>query len=46
MLGFLGLDDIRFIHVEGLQMGPESAARGIELARKELGDLVVPAAAA
>lgn len=46
MLGFLGLDDIRFIHVEGLQMGPESAARGIEHARKELGDLVVPAAAA
>lgn len=46
MLGFLGLDDIRFIHVEGLQMGPESAARGIERARKELGDRLVPAAAA
>lgn len=46
MLGFLGLEDIRFIHVEGLQMSPESAAGGIERARGQLGKLVSTAAAA
>ncbi|HKP26872.1 MAG TPA: NAD(P)H-dependent oxidoreductase [Dongiaceae bacterium] len=46
VLGFIGLTDIRFIHVEGLQMSPEAAAGGIERARGELGKLVSAAAAA
>jgi|SRR5689334_449351 len=46
MLGFLGLDDISFIHVEGLKMSPEAAAAGIERARETIADLVPVAAAA
>jgi FMN-dependent NADH-azoreductase len=45
MLGFLGLD-VTFVHVEGLKMGPEAAASGIERARKAIGDLLPAAAAA
>ncbi len=46
MLGFLGLTDIAFIHVEGLQVSPEAAARGIEQARQAvLATLPVAAAA-
>ena len=45
MLGFLGLD-VTFIHVEGLKIGPEAAASGIERARKAIGDLLPAAAAA
>jgi len=45
MLGFVGLD-VTFIHVEGLKMGPEAATRGIERARKAIGDLLPTAAAA
>jgi len=46
MLGFLGLDDVTFIHVEGLKISPEAAASGIERARKAIGDLLPAAAAA
>jgi len=46
MLGFIGLDDVTFIHVEGLKIGPEAAASGIERARKAIGDLMPTAAAA
>jgi len=46
MLGFLGLDDVTFIHVEGLKISPEAAASGIERARKAIGDLLPTAAAA
>jgi FMN-dependent NADH-azoreductase len=46
MLGFLGLDDVRFIHVEGLKISPEAAAGGIERARQELGELFSAATAA
>ena len=46
MLGFLGLDDVTFIHVEGLKISPEAAASGIERARKTIGDLLPIAAAA
>ena len=28
ILGFLGMTDVRFIFAEGLNMGPEAAARG------------------
>jgi FMN-dependent NADH-azoreductase len=46
MLGFLGLDDITFIHVEGLKVSPEAAASGLERARKSIGDLLPIATAA
>jgi FMN-dependent NADH-azoreductase len=46
MLGFLGLDDVSFIHVEGLKIGPEAATSGIERARKAIGDLLPTAVAA
>ena len=46
MLGFLGLDDVTFIHVEGLKISPEAAASGIKRARKVIGDLLPAAAAA
>ena len=46
MLGFLGLDDVAFIHVEGLKMSPEAAAAAIERAREAIGDLLPAAAAA
>lgn len=46
MLGFLGLDDVTFIHVEGLKIGPEAAASGIERARRAIGDLLPTAVAA
>ena len=46
MLGFLGLDDVTFIHVEGLKISPEAAASGIERARRAIGDLLPAAAAA
>jgi FMN-dependent NADH-azoreductase len=46
MLSFLGLDDVTFIHVEGLKVSPEAAANGIERARQVIGDLLLAAAAA
>lgn len=45
MLGFLGLDDVSFIHVEGLKISPEAATAGIARARKAIGDAMLPAAA-
>jgi FMN-dependent NADH-azoreductase len=46
ILGFLGLDDVTFIHAEGLKVSAEAAASGIERARKAIGDLLPSAAAA
>jgi FMN-dependent NADH-azoreductase len=46
MLGFLGLDDVTFIHVEGLKISLEATASGIGRARKTIGDLLPIAAAA
>jgi FMN-dependent NADH-azoreductase len=46
MLAFLGLDDVTFIHVEGLKVSPEAAASGIGRARKAIGDLLPTATAA
>ena len=46
VLGFLGLTDISFIHVEGLALGEEAAAQGIARARKEVGEVVPLQAAA
>lgn len=46
MLGFLGLDDVTFIHVEGLKISPEAAAKGVEQARAAIDDLLPQAVAA
>jgi FMN-dependent NADH-azoreductase len=46
ILGFLGLDDVTFIHAEGLKVSAEAAASGIERARKAIDDLLPSAAAA
>jgi FMN-dependent NADH-azoreductase len=46
MLGFLGLDDVSFIHVEGLAVGPDARASGTERARAAIADLIPLAAAA
>ena len=40
VFGFLGLTDVTFIHVEGLGISPESAAGGLERARKAVNDIV------
>jgi FMN-dependent NADH-azoreductase len=45
VLGFLGLDNISFIYVEGQALGPEIAASGIVQARNSIG-AIVPAALA
>jgi FMN-dependent NADH-azoreductase len=37
MLGFLGLTDVTFIHVEGLAMGEQAATDGLARARDALG---------
>lgn len=39
VFGFMGLKDVTFVHAEGLNLGPESAARGIEEARRRLSAL-------
>ena len=46
VLAFLGLDDVSFIHVEGLKISPESAAAAIDRAREAIADIVPAAAAA
>jgi FMN-dependent NADH-azoreductase len=46
MLSFIGLEDISFIHVEGLRISPEAAAEGIARARKAINEIVPAAHAA
>jgi hypothetical protein len=36
MLGFMGIDQVRFVRVEGMAFGPEAAAAAIEAAAEEL----------
>ena len=36
VLGFLGMDDLRFIYAEGFAMGPEAAAQALEQAQADL----------
>ena len=36
VLSFLGMTDLRFVYAEGLNMGPESAARGFADAEADL----------
>lgn len=43
-LGFIGLTDITFIHVEGLSVSPDAAASGLERARKSIGELAFSSA--
>jgi FMN-dependent NADH-azoreductase len=40
MLGFIGLDDVTFIHVEGLKVSAEAAASGIARARAAIAETV------
>lgn len=39
MLGFMGIDDIIFVRVEGMAFGPEAAEQAIGKAREQLRDL-------
>lgn len=46
VLGFLGLDDVTFLHLEGLKISPEAAANGLVRARAAIKALVPRLAAA
>jgi FMN-dependent NADH-azoreductase len=46
VLGFLGLNDVTFIHAEGLNVSPEAAAEGLRKAHETIAGLVPPARAA
>jgi FMN-dependent NADH-azoreductase len=45
VLGFLGLTDVTFIHVEGLALSPEAADKARDRARQAIGAIVQPLAA-
>lgn len=45
VLGFLGLTDVTFIHVEGLAISPESADKARDRARQAIGAIVQQQAA-
>lgn len=40
-LGFIGITSVKFVYAEGLAMGPEAAAKGLEKAQAELSTLPV-----
>ncbi len=40
VLGFIGLDDVTFLHLEGLKISPEAAASGLARARAAFARLV------
>jgi FMN-dependent NADH-azoreductase len=46
VLGFLGITDVEFVHVEGLAISPESAAQAIDRAREKVAALFPVAVAA
>ena len=46
VLGFVGLNDVTFIHAEGLNIDPGRAADAIDAARARIGDLLPKADAA
>jgi FMN-dependent NADH-azoreductase len=46
VLGFLGLTDVTFVHLEGLKVSPEAAASGLAKARAKIESLVPRRAAA
>ncbi len=39
LLGFLGMTDVTFVYAEGLELGPEEAARSIAAAEQEIDSL-------
>lgn len=45
VLGFVGLDDVTFVPVEGQAVGPEAAARGLDRARRAVAALAPQPAA-
>lgn len=40
ILGFVGLTNITFVHVEGLRISPDSAAKALERARESIGQIL------
>jgi FMN-dependent NADH-azoreductase len=46
ILGFIGMTDLTFVHVEGLAKGPDSAALGLAAAREKVAALLPVAQAA
>jgi FMN-dependent NADH-azoreductase len=46
MLGFIGLSDLTFIHVEGQQISPDAATAGLDRARRTIGDVLPEGASA
>jgi FMN-dependent NADH-azoreductase len=46
ILGFIGLTDVTFVHLEGLARGPDEAAKGLERARAAVKAIVRERAAA
>jgi len=46
VLGFLGLTDVSFVHVEGVALGEQAAADAVARARKAIGEIVPLKAAA
>ncbi len=45
ILRFIGLEDVTFIHIEGQAVGAEAAEKGVALARSEVQEALVAAAA-
>lgn len=45
VLGFLGLNDVTFVHLEGLKISPEAAASGLARARAKIETLIPQRAA-
>jgi FMN-dependent NADH-azoreductase len=45
VLGFVGIEDVRFVHLEGLKVSPEAAANGLAKARAKI-ESVLPRRAA
>jgi FMN-dependent NADH-azoreductase len=45
VLGFVGFDDVTFLHLEGLKISPEAAANGLARARAAI-EILVPRRAA
>lgn len=39
-LGFVGLDDVRFVHVEGANLGSDALARGLAQAEARLAEVI------
>jgi FMN-dependent NADH-azoreductase len=46
ILAFLGITDVTFVHAEGLNLGPDIAARGLAEARRAVAELLPVAQAA